>query len=68
MAKKAAVMIDGWKLGIFIKHLDRAKRVYTQHPGITKDYVLLKVEYEWVSDLSPIIEAANTECENAKRD
>lgn len=30
--KQAVVVIDKWKLDIFKKHLDAAKRTYTQHP------------------------------------
>lgn len=65
--KTAGVVIDDWKLPIFKKHLDAAGRIYTEHPGVTADTLTLKVEYEWVADLKPIIEAANTECTNAKR-
>jgi hypothetical protein len=65
--KTAGVAIDHWKLSIFKKHLDGAGYSYTEHPGVTADILLLKVKYEWVADLQPIIEAANTECANAKR-
>lgn len=65
--KTAGVVIDAWKLPIFKKHLDAAKRVYTEHPGLTKDTLMLKVEYEWVAHLKPIIEVANLECANAKQ-
>lgn len=60
--KAAGVAIDAWKLPIFKKHLDAAGRKYTEHPGLTKDTLLLMVEYEWVADIKPIIEAANLEC------
>jgi hypothetical protein len=65
--KTAGVTIDEWKLPTFKKHLDAAGYSYTEHPGVTADTLLLKVKYEWVADLKPIIEAANTECANAKR-
>lgn len=65
--KKAAVAIDDWKLPTFKKHLGDAGYSYTEHPGVTKDTLLLQVQYEWVADLQPIIEAANKECANAKR-
>lgn len=65
--KTAGVVIDDWKLPIFKKHLDSAKRTYTEHPGVTADTLTLKVQYKWVADLQPIIEAANKECANAKR-
>lgn len=63
----AAVAIDDWKLAIFKKHLDAAGFMYTEHPGITSDTLILRVKYEWVSSLKPIIEAANAECANARR-
>jgi len=65
--KTAAVVIDDWKLPIFKRHLDAASRTYTEGVGITADTLLLQVQYEWVADLKPIIEAANKECANAKR-
>lgn len=65
--KTAGVVIDEWKLPIFKKHIDASGYSYTEHPGVTKDTLMLRVKYEWVADLKPIIEAANTECENAKR-
>lgn len=57
--KTAGVVIDAYKLPVFKKHLDAAGFKYTEHPGITKDTLTLKVSYEWVADLQPIIEAAN---------
>ena len=64
--KIAGIVIDAWKLDIFKKHLDKAKRVYTQSIG--PDTAILKVEYEWVSDLKPIIDAANRECEKFRNE
>lgn len=63
--KTAAVVIEPWKLPIFKKHLDAAGYTYTQHPGIAAGCLTLKVGYEWVSDLQPIIEAAVLECSRA---
>ncbi len=65
--KIAAVVIDTWKLPIFKKHLDKAGRSYTEHGHLTGDSLLLKVKYELVADIQPIIEAAQLECANAKR-
>lgn len=71
---KAGVVIDDWKLAIFKKHLDAAGFQYTQHPGVTKDTILLQVTTEWVHTLQPVVMAANGECaavgkggSNAKR-
>ena len=60
--KTAGVVIDDWKLPIFKKHLDAAGYTYTEHPGVTSKTLTLRVTYKWVSELKPIIEAANAEC------
>lgn len=65
--KTAGVVIDRWKLAIFKKHLDGANRIYTEHPGVNAETLTLKVEYQWVADLKPVIEAANAECASAAR-
>lgn len=64
--KIAVVAIHDWKLTTFKKHLDAAGRSYTVHPGVTRDSLILRVNYEWVRDLKPIIEAANEECANER--
>lgn len=64
--KTAAVFIDGWKLPIFKKHLDAANYTYTEHPGTGPDNKLLKVKYEWVAALQPVVEAAQAECRKVK--
>lgn len=60
--KTAAVVIDEWKLSIFKKQLDKAGYAYTEHPGMSANTLLLRVKYNWVHELQPIIEAANEEC------
>ena len=65
--KTAGVVIDDWKLSIFKRHLDAAGFTYTQHPGLTKDTLLLKVKTEWISTLQPVIEAAQKEAHDARR-
>lgn len=65
--KTAGVVIDDWKLPIFKRHLDAAECKYTEHPGITPVTLTLRVQYEWLSKLKPIIEAANEECRNERR-
>lgn len=62
MSKKAAIAIDAWKLSIFDRHLKAAGYTYT-HNG-NADIIILKVNYEWLSKLKPIVEAANLECSN----
>lgn len=60
--KVAAVVLDAWKLPIFEKHLKEAGYTYEQAPGLTKGTLTLRVAYEWVASLQPIIEAAQKEC------
>lgn len=64
--KTAAVAIDDWKLPVFKRHLDAAGYAYTEHPGITRGTLLLRVKYAWVGRLKPIIQAANDECRTTK--
>jgi hypothetical protein len=63
---KAAVVLDDWKLPIFKKHLDAAGFTYDKPVRFTKGTLTLKVHYEWVSQLQPIIEAAQRECAKVK--
>lgn len=63
--KKAAIAIDNWKLSIFKKHLDAAGYNYTEHPGLTQDTLVLRVNYEQITDLQPVVEAANAACATA---
>jgi hypothetical protein len=63
---KAGVVLDDWKLPIFKKHLDAAGYKYDEPVPFTNGTLTLKVHYEWVSQLQPIIEAAQRECAEAK--
>lgn len=65
--KTAGVVIDAWKLPVFKKHLEAAGYVYVERPGLTNNTLILIVEYEWVKDLQPIVEAANAECRDERR-
>ena len=65
--KTIGIAIDRWKLPIFKKHLDAAEYRFTEHPGLTKDTMLLKVTARFASDLQPVVEAAQTECRKVKR-
>ena len=68
MSKKAAVVLDDWKLPIFKKHLDAAGYRYEEPVGFTDGTLILKVYYEWVHELKPIIEAAQRECAERKHE
>ena len=63
---KAGVVLDDWKLPIFKKHLDAAGYKYDEPVPFTNGTLTLKVHYEWVSQLQPIIEAAQRECAEVK--
>jgi hypothetical protein len=69
VSKVAAVALDDWKLPIFKKHLDAAGYKYEHPVNLTTDAknLILKVHYEWVHELKPIIEAAQRECAEARR-
>lgn len=60
--KVAGVCIDAWKLPIFREHLDAAGYKYEEPVPFLDDTLTLRVYYEWVKDLQPIIEAAQKEC------
>lgn len=65
--KTAGVVIDSWKLPIFKRHLDESACTYTEHPGYSSFTIILKISYEWVADLKPVIEAAEKECRFTKK-
>jgi len=67
MSKKAAVCVDDWKIPIFRKHLDAAGCKYDEPVPFVDRSSILKVHYEWVHVLQPIIEAAQKECAKLKR-
>ena len=62
MSKKAAVVVDDWKIPIFKKHLDAAGFKYEPAVSFTANTSILKVYYEWVHELKPVVEAAMLEC------
>jgi hypothetical protein len=60
--KTAGIALDDWKLPTFKKHLDAAGYKYDEPVQFTEGTLILKVHYEWVHELKPIIEAAQREC------
>ena len=64
--KKAGIVLDAYKLAVFKKHLDAAGYKYEQSPGLPGT-IILTVEYEWASDLQPIVEKANAEARKLGR-
>lgn len=65
--KTAAGGMDDWKLPIFKKHLDAAGYTYEKPVPFTAGTLILKVHYEWVHQLQPILEAAQQECNKLRR-
>lgn len=65
-SKVAAVGLDDWKLPIFQKHLDAAGYTYEEPVQFIPGTLILRVRYEWVHELKPIIEAAQRECAERK--
>lgn len=66
--KKAAVVLDDWKLPVFKRHLDAAGYKYDEPLPFTPGTLTLQVYYGWVSKLQPIIAAANRECAERKEE
>jgi hypothetical protein len=66
MSKTAAVVLDSWKLSIFKRHLDAAAYKYDEPLPFTDGTLVLRVHYEWVHKLQPILMAAQLECASKK--
>ncbi|MBL4755831.1 MAG: hypothetical protein JKY52_19835 [Flavobacteriales bacterium] len=64
--KKAAVVIDEWKLSIFTKILDNAGFKYEQFKGPTLDCITLKVQTETIAKLQPFVAKANAKAAKSK--
>lgn len=65
--KKAAVIIEKWKLPIFTKKLRDAGYSYDTVPSITEGTYTLIVQYEIAAELQPVVEAAQAECAAKKK-
>ncbi len=68
MTKKAAVVVDDWKLPVFRRHLDEAGYTYDGPIPWTPGISVLQVRYACVRDVQPIIEAAQRECAERKQE
>lgn len=64
--KKAAIMIDDWKLSIFTQLLDETGFKYTQYDGPVKGCMTLKVDTKDVLALHQVVKAANDEAAELK--
>ncbi len=67
MKKKAAGIIDKWKLAIFSRHLREAGYSYDTCEGLTPDTLTITVEYTDVSHVQQVLLAAAQECERTKK-
>lgn len=65
--KTAGIAIDNWKLAVFKRHLNAGGFSYTEHPGLTADAMVLKVETPTIAKLQPVVEAAQEECRRARK-
>ena len=64
--KTAAIVIDDWKLLIFKKTLDAEGYVYTEHKGISRDSIILKVKTDDISKLHEVVNKMNQDAANSK--
>ena len=64
--KTAGIVLDDWKIHIFKKHLDEHKFKYKQFSGPMKGCITLKVETKTITELQPVIQAANDEAASKK--
>lgn len=59
--KKAAVVIDNWKLPIFERHLTQAGYNFQNTGSFTEDSLVLQVMTENLTALEAVVRAAHTE-------
>ena len=59
--KKAAVVIDNWKLSIFERHLQQSGYAFTNAGQLTACSLVLHVHTENLVALVEVVKAANTE-------
>ncbi|MCK5504063.1 MAG: hypothetical protein KAJ10_02815 [Thermodesulfovibrionia bacterium] len=64
--KIAGIVIDDWKLSIFKKTLDKEGYEYTEHKGLTKKTLILKVKTDSIAQLQPIVERMNAEAARSR--
>lgn len=62
----SALVINSWKLKIFKEILDREGYKYTEHKGMTKDTLTLRVESESIAELVPFVKEANNKARLSK--
>ena len=64
--KKAAIVLDDWKLSIFKKTLDNEGYEYTEVKGPTSKLITLQVKTDSISKLKPVVERMNAEAQRSR--
>ncbi len=64
--KRAAILIDDWKLPVFKRRLEEAGVTFEQHPGLSPTTLTLRVMCVDPYVLKSVIVAANNECAASK--
>lgn len=64
--KKAAIVLDDWKLAVFKRILDEEGYCYTQTAGPFTGSVTLTVETDSIAKLTPVVERMNAEARAGK--
>lgn len=60
--KITAIVIEDWKLPIFVRHLVAGGFSYSAHPNLPVGSMVLKVRTPTIAILQPVVEAAQLEC------
>lgn len=61
MNNRAAIVIEGWKLPIFERHLSQAGYALEISKGLITDNLVITVETDNFEALGNVVEAANAE-------
>jgi len=65
--KKAAIVIDDWKLPIFKRILEEEGYQFTQHNGPVDGCITLDVRTESIAKLKPVVERMNAEAARSRK-
>lgn len=60
----AGIILDDWKLPIFKKEFDKQGYSYTETKGPSRHCSTLKVDFDTLEKLKPVIEKLNKKCAN----
>ena len=65
--KKAAVVIESWKLAVFKKILDEEGYVYTENEGPIRGCITLQVVTKDIESIVPVVKRMNEEAAKSKK-